>query len=233
MKIKKFLKFLPIIIIFIVMIAVFIFGGFDFLAFDSLKKYHETLKTSLENNTVLFPIIFILIYIVATALSIPGAIFLTILAGFLFGKYLATLYVAIGATIGASILFLAAKTAIGDFFLKKAGTRLKKISEGFNRNAMCYMMFLRLIPLFPFWLVNIVPALFKMKFRTFLWTTFFGIMPGTFIYAQAGVGLKSIIEKEIFDLKSILTFEVLLALSLLAIFALLPIIFKKIKNKIC
>lgn len=230
---KRLLKFLPIIIILVLMIGFFIFGGFDFLSFDNLKKYHETLKVFLENNKVLFPFVFILIYIAATALSIPGAIFLTILSGFLFGRYLATVYVSIGATIGASILFIAAKSVIGDFFLKKAGTKLKKISDGFNRNAMCYMMFLRLIPLFPFWLVNIIPAFFKIRFRTFLWTTFFGIMPGTFVYAQAGVGLKSIIEQKTFNLKSILTFETLLALTLLGIFSLLPIIFKKIKNKIC
>ena len=230
---KKFLKFLPVIIILIAMITVFLFGGFDYLSFDTLRTYHETLKTSLENNKILFPFLFILVYIIATALSIPGGVFLTILAGFLFGKYFATSYVAIGATIGACILFLAAKTAIGDFFLKKAGTRLKKISEGFKKNATCYMLFLRLIPLFPFWLVNIVPAFFKIKFKTFLWTTFFGIMPGSFIFAQAGVGLQSIIEKESFDLKSILSFEVILSLSLLAILMLIPIIFKKIKNKIC
>ncbi len=230
---KKYLRFLPISIILILTIIAISFGGLKIFSFENLKKYHEVLKDLLNDNKILFPISFILIYIVSTALSIPGAIFLTILAGFLFGKYLATIYVAIGATIGASIVFLAASTAIQDFFIKKAGSRFNKISMGFQKNAKCYLLFLRLIPLFPFWLVNVVPALFKIKFSTFLWTTFLGILPGTFIFAQAGASLLFIIEQDKFSLKSIFSFEVILALILLAIFMLLPIIFKKIKNKIC
>ena len=230
---KKYLRFLPVLIIVILMILAISFGGFDFFSFENLKHYRETLLNLLDENKIIFPTLFILIYIVSTALSIPGAVFLTIIAGFLFGKYLATIYVAIGATIGASILFIAATTAIKDFFIKKAGTLLNKISIGFQKNAKCYLLFLRLIPLFPFWLVNIVPALFKIRFSTFLWTTFFGILPGTFVFAQAGTALESIIKQDQFELKSIFTFEVTLALVLLAIFMLLPIIFKKLKNKIC
>ncbi|NGX63506.1 MAG: hypothetical protein KR126chlam6_00918 [Candidatus Anoxychlamydiales bacterium] len=230
---KFFLRLLPIIIIVVLMIVAISIGGIDFFSFDNLKKYNETLINYSDNNKILFPIIFILIYIASTALSIPGAVFLTILAGFLFGKYLATVYVAIGATIGATILFLAAKYAVKDFFLKKAGPLLKKMSQGFQKNARCYMLFLRLIPLFPFWLVNIVPAFFNVRFRTYLWTTFFGIMPGTFVFAQAGVGLKSILQLEEFKISSIFTFQINLTLILLAIFMLLPIIFKKIKDKIC
>lgn len=230
---KKFLRFSPVILIVLLMIMFLIFGGFDLFSFENLKKYYETLKTLLDNNKILFPILFILGYIITTALSIPGAVFLTILAGFLFGKYLATFYVSIGATIGASILFLAAKTAIKDFFIKRAGHLFQNISKDFTKNAHCYMLFLRLLPLFPFWLVNIVPAIFKIRFSTFLWTTFFGIMPGTFVFATAGVGLKSILEQDKLELKSIFTFEVTLTLILLSIFMLLPIIFKKIKKKIC
>lgn len=230
---KVFYRFLPLIIIAILMVITIIFGGFDFFSFENLKKYHENLKLFYENNKVLFPIIFILIYIVSTALSIPGAVFLTIFAGFLFGKYLATIFVAIGATIGASILFIAAKYAIKDFFLKKAGPFLQKIGKGFKKNAKCYMLFLRLIPLFPFWLVNIIPAFFNIKFSTYLWTTFFGIMPGTFVFAQGGRALKSILELEKFTIKSIFSWQVILTLTLLAFFMLLPIIFKKIKDKIC
>ena len=229
---KKYLRFLPVLIIVILMIIVISFGGLDFFSFENIKKNHDTLKNLLAENKILFPLFFILIYIVSTALSIPGAVFLTILAGFLFGKYLATIYVAIGATIGASILFIAAKTAIKDFFIKKAGKLLNKISIGFQKNATCYMLFLRLIPLFPFWLVNIVPALFKIRFSTFLWTTFFGILPGTFVFAQAGTALESIIKQDKFELKSIFTFEVNIDLMLLDIFMLLLLIFEKLKNKI-
>ena len=230
---KNIFRLLPILILFFLMIIAISFGGSDFFSFENLKKYHEILKNLLDNNKILFPILFILTYIISTSLSIPGAVFLTILAGFLFGKYLATIYVTFSATIVASILFLAASTAIKDFFIKKAGKLLNKISIGFQKNAKCYMLFLRLIPLFPFWLVNIVPALFKIRFSTFLWTTFFGILPGTFVFAQAGSALESIIKQDKFKFTSIFTFEVNLAIILLACFMLLPIIFKKIKNKIC
>ena len=230
---KKFLRFSPIILILLFMLLAYFFDLFDFLSFDSLKEYNNSLKSSLQNHPILFPLLYILIYIVATALSIPGALFLTITAGFLFGKYLATVYVVIGATIGASILFIAAKTAIKDFFIKKAGKLMNKISVGFQKNAKCYLLFLRLIPLFPFWLVNIAPALFNIKFRTFLWTTFFGIIPGSFIYAQAGVGLESLLRQEKFSIDTFITFEIKLALILLGLLMLLPIIFKKIKKKIC
>jgi len=230
---KIFFRFLPIIIVIILMIIIISIGGFKFFTFENLKNQHILMQDYLKNHSILFPLIFIAAYIIATALSIPGAVFLTILGGYLFGKYIGTIYVAIGATLGASILFLAAKTAIKDFFIKKAGPLMNKIGIGFKKNAHCYMLFLRFIPLFPFWLVNIVPAIFNIRYTTFLWTTFIGILPGTFVFAQAGVGLKSILEQETFSLKSIFTFEVNLTLILLAIFALIPVVFKKIKNKIC
>ncbi|NGX56505.1 MAG: hypothetical protein K1060chlam5_00748 [Candidatus Anoxychlamydiales bacterium] len=231
---KKFKRFIPIIIILILMIIFFIFIGFDFLSFENLKKYRNFLLSFLDKHNILAPILFILSYIIVTALSIPGAIFLTLLGGFLFKQPFSTLYVLIGASIGAGILFLAAKTAFRDFFQKKAGKLMKKISSEIKNHAMCYLLFLRLVPAFPFWFVNVFPAFFDIRFRTFILTTFFGIMPGTFIFTQAGAGLGSILDSSTeFTLRSIFTFQITLVLIVFAVLSLIPVIFKKIKKKIC
>ncbi len=228
---KKYLKYLPILIILILMIITYIYGGFDFLSFDSLKKYHLILQQYLNNHPVVFPIIFMLVYIIAAALSIPGAVFLTMLSGFLFNQPMATIYVVISATIGACIIFLSAKTALGDILKKKAGKLLRKISAGFSKNAANYMLFLRLVPLFPFWLVNIAPAFFNVGFFTYFWTTLVGIIPGSFVFAQAGTGLSSLLKQEEVTISSFFTIEIKIALIALGIFALIPVIYKKIKEK--
>ena len=171
-------------------------------------------------------------YIIAVAISIPGAVILSLIGGFLFGIILGTLYVIISATIGATIIFLAARSAFHALLLAKATPWLEKMEKGFQKNALQYLLFLRLIPLFPFWLVNIVPALLNVRLRTYIIATFFGIIPGVLVYVSVGNGLDTLFQTgQTPDLGIIFKPAILLPLLGLAILSLIPVIFKKWKGK--
>ena len=224
-------KWIPIIVIVLLMIVAYFLGLPKYLTFESIQKHREIILTHIEAHPILMPLLFILLYIVVVALSLPGGTILTLLGGFFFGLPWAPVYVVIGATIGATLIFLAARTALGDFLKKKAGPFIKKMEGGFQKNAASYLLFLRIIPLFPFWLINIAPAFFNVKTRTYIWTTFVGIIPGSYVYTQAGRGLSAIFEdgKE-FSLESIFNIQMRIALIVLALFSLIPILVKKLRH---
>ena len=160
--------------------------------------------------------------------SVPGTAVLTIAGGLLFGQWFGTLYAIVGATFGAIGLFLIARMALRDIMKNRAGSAMKKMEDGFKENALSYLLVLRLIPLFPFFLVNIVPALLGINLRTYVAGTFFGIIPGSFVYATVGAGLGSVFERnEKFSMQGILTPEIMTALIGLALLALLPVAYKK------
>ena len=164
--------------------------------------------------------------IVAT--SIPSATLLTLTGGFLFGLFFGTLYVVVGATIGAVILFLSVKTAVLDGIKKIPGRFIAQIKKGFLENAWSYLIMLRLIPVFPFWVVNIVSALLDVKLSTFVITTFFGIIPATFVYVWLGTGLGNLFDtNQQPNLSIIFSPNILLPLLALAMLSLMPVIYKK------
>lgn len=207
-------------------------GLYRFLSFDSLKHAHHELQAYVGAHPILTPFLFIAIYIASTALSVPGGVFLSLIGGFLFPQPLSTLYVLIGATIGATLLFLAAKTALGESLYKKAGPLLKKLKTGFHKNVASYLLFLRFVPLFPFWLVNLAPAFFNVRLWTYVWTTFVGILPGAFVFTQAGRGLSAVFEAQgELSLNAIFNTQIKIALLCLAFFALIPVLIKKLKRK--
>lgn len=225
-------RFIPLMIILVLMGVVYATGLHKYFTFTNFQSTHATLKAFVAAHPVITPILYIFIYAVATSLSIPGGAILSLLGGFLFPMPLSTAYVVVGATVGASVIFLAARSAIGDFLAKKAGPFLKKMEKGFQKNAWSYLLFLRFVPLFPFWLVNIAPAVFGISFWTFLWTTFVGIIPGAYVYTQTGRGLGAILETgQEFSIESILNIHLRIALVVLGLFALIPIIIKKLNVK--
>ncbi|PIS00564.1 MAG: hypothetical protein COT84_07115 [Chlamydiae bacterium CG10_big_fil_rev_8_21_14_0_10_35_9] len=225
-------RLLPLAILLILMLTAYFLGVTDYLSFEKLKENRILLKNYVETHFIIASLLFVTGYIGTTALSIPGATIVTILGGFLFGQPLATIYAVVGATIGASLIFLAAKTALGEFFREKTKGYLEKMKEGFQQNAISYLLFLRLVPIFPFWLVNIAPAFFKVSLITFSWTTFVGIIPGTFVYSQAGAGLGAILDEgKEFSINAIFNWPMRIALLALGLFALIPIIVKKIRKK--
>lgn len=214
------------------MIVAYAFDMEEYLTFEELKKHRHTLTNYVKLHPITAPLVFMAIYIVAIALSIPGGTFLSIAGGFLFAQPFSTIYVVVAATIGATCIFLAAKTALGESWKEKAGSALKRMQAGFQENASSYLLFLRLVPLFPFWLVNLAPAFFGVPLITFIWTTFVGIIPGAFVFTQAGVGLGSILDSQgELSIDTIFTTEIKIALIALAVFALLPVVIKKMRGK--
>ncbi|MCP5507030.1 MAG: TVP38/TMEM64 family protein [Chlamydiales bacterium] len=225
-------RMIPLIILLILMAAAHYTGLCGYLSFEQLKMHREDLKRWVAMYPILAPAAYICIYFIATALSVPGGAILSIAGGFLFPQPYSTLFVLVGATTGATTVFLIAKTSVGDLIMQKAGGRLHKMQEGFKDNAASYLLFLRLVPLFPFWLVNIAPAFFGVSLATYVWTTLVGIIPGVFAFTQAGAGLGSILDKgEEFSIDAIFTTEIKIALIALGIFALLPVVLKRLQKK--
>jgi uncharacterized membrane protein YdjX (TVP38/TMEM64 family) len=142
-----------------------------------------------SRHPALAPAAFLAIYALMVALSLPGGAIMTMSGGFLIGLWLGSLLVVIGATAGAIVLFLVARFVVGDLLCTRAGPFFKRIAEGFERNAFSHLLFLRLVPLFPFWAVNIVPALLGIQLRSLTAATLIGIIPGTLAYASIGDSL--------------------------------------------
>lgn len=225
-------RMIPLLILAAGLVAFFLFGLDEYLTFETLRENRAWLLEQVAESALLAAIVYIVLYILVVAFSLPGGAVMTITGGFLFGQWLGTTYVIFAATIGATILFIAAKTALGDVLRAKAGPFLKKMEEGFQENALSYLLVLRLIPLFPFFVVNLVPAFLGVSLRVFVIATFVGIIPGSFVYATVGAGLGSIFDSgEEFSAGSILTTEIVTALVGLAILALLPVAYKKLKAK--
>jgi uncharacterized membrane protein YdjX (TVP38/TMEM64 family) len=210
-------------------VAIGTFFYFDlgrFLSLNSLKEHRDQLLAFTEANYVAAVMLFIVVYIAVTGLSLPGAVILTLAGGFLFGSVVATLFVNIGATTGATLAFLAARYLLRDWVEQKFGNTLGSIQAGFSKNAFNYLMTLRLIPLFPFFLVNMVSGLTRVSLGTYVTATALGIIPGSFVFAYAGRQLGSIN-----SLQEIASPNVLLAFTLLGLLALVPVLYKKFANK--
>ena len=225
-------KWIPLLIIVILMVSSYFLGVTEHLTFDNLKMHREKLLELIHSYPILAPLIFMLLYVVVVALSLPGGALLTLIGGFLFGVPAGTIYVVVGATIGALLIFLAARTAFGDILKKKAGPFLNKMEKGLHKNASSYLLFLRFIPLFPFWLVNLAPAFFHVRVWTYVWTTFIGIIPGSYVFTQAGSGLGTIFDTgQSFSLNSVFNTQIKIALIVLALFVLIPIFVKPLVQK--
>jgi uncharacterized membrane protein YdjX (TVP38/TMEM64 family) len=193
-----------------------------FLSLEALKDNRDQLLAFAEANYGTAVMLFVLMYIVVTGLSLPGAVILTLAGGFLFGSVPATLYVNLGATTGATLAFLAARYVLKDWVEHKFGRWLEPLQQGFANNAFSYLMTLRLIPLFPFFVVNLVSGLTRVSVGTYVGATALGIIPGSFVYAYAGRQLGTIN-----SLKEIVSPPVVGAFFLLGILALAPIIYKR------
>jgi len=229
---KKKAHLLVLVIIAAGFVAFFTLGGADYLSFETLRDNRQAILDWTQGHYVLAILAFIVAYHIAVMFSLPGAVWLTLTGGFLFGTVEATVYVVIGATAGAVGIFLLARYAFYDFFHAKAGKSLQRMEKGFQDDALSYMLVLRLVPLFPFWLVNLVPALLGVKLRTYAIGTFFGIIPGAFVYASVGSGLGAVFDEgKTPDLGIIFSPEILTPIIGLAALALIPVLYKKFKNR--
>ena len=224
-------RYIPIALV-VIGIAVFVAtGAHEYLSFEALSRHRADLLQYAEAHAIASVLLFMLAYVVVVALSLPGGVWLTLAGGFVFGGGAAGLYVVFSATVGATLIFLAARYAFADLFRARAGSALGKMEAGFRQNAFNYLLVLRLVPLFPFWLVNLVPALLDVRLHTYIVATFVGIIPGTFVYAHVGAGLGAVFESGSEpDLGVIFQPVVLLPILGLAALSLVPIAYQKFKG---
>jgi len=199
-------------------------GLADHLSLDTLARHREALDGFVRANLPLAALAFVGLYVAATAFSFPGAVFITLAGGFLFGAVGGTALTVIGATIGATLIFLFAQRIFGADALDRMGPRARALGEGIRRNAASYLLVLRLVPLFPFFLVNLVPAFVGVRLPVYVVTTAVGILPGTFVFSLAGAGLGDVLAMGgSFDVRAVLTPQILGALLGLAALSLAAI----------
>ena len=215
-----------------VFVALKLTGALDHLSFAALARNREWLVTQVEALGPAAPILFVLAYAACTAFSLPTGLLLSTLGGFLFGAGWGGLCNLVGATLGATVVFLAAKTVLGDALRARAGPFLQKLEAGFREDGLSYMLVLRLVPLFPFWLVNLAPAFLGVRLSTFVVGTFVGIIPGAFVFAAVGTGLGAVLESGgTPDGSALLQPRVLIPVAGLAVLALIPVIAKRLRHR--
>ena len=241
-------RLVPLIIVVAASAAVFAMGWQRQLSFESLVRHHEALRAFIAAHEVSALVAYVALYIAAAALSIPVGVFLTMTAGILFGAVLGGAASVVGATIGAICIFLIAKSAVGDYLVRRAGPLAQKLAQGFRADAFSYLLFLRLVPIFPFWIVNLVPALVGVKLATFAAATALGVIPATFVFAFVGQGLDSVIAAQqaayqsclaaarpdcrlAFHINAALTPELLAALAALGVLALVPVLVRRLRAR--
>ena len=225
-------RFAPLVLIVLAFAAFFLLGLDRYLSFDALRENRQWLVDTVAEHHLLSALVFIALYAAAVAVSLPGASLLTLVGGFLFGAIVGTAYVVLAATLGAVGIFLAARTAFSDILRAKAGPWLSKLQAGFHENELSYLLFLRLVPAFPFFIVNIVPAFLGVSLRTYTLATLIGIIPGTAVYAVFGAGLGEILASDAeLSLSGILSPELVIGMVGLAVLALVPVLVRKFSKK--
>ncbi len=243
-----FRRALPLFVIVILAVIAYLTFGKGMISFESLVRHRAAIDQFVTDQRVLAILAYVALYTAIVALSLPGAAFLTVSGGFLFGLPLGASAAVVGATLGATIIFLVARTALGEPLLRRAGPRATQLAEGFREDAFSYLLFLRLVPIFPFFLVNLVPAFAGVRLGPFVAATVLGIIPGAVAYAFAGIGLDSVIAAQkdnydacmaagradchlTFDAKDILTPELIGALVGLGVLALVPVVVKRLRRR--
>ena len=203
-----------------------------FVSLQMLREHREALDALVAEHAVASALGFLVAYAVMVAISLPGGVLLTVGGGFLFGIVLGSVLVVAGATLGAVAIFLAARSAFGEALRRRAGGWVRRLEGGFRENAASYLLTLRLIPVVPFWLLNIVPAFLGVPLATFALTTLVGIIPGTVVYTAVGNGLGATLDMgEDPDFGVIFEPAILLPLIGLAALSLMPVLYKQIRAR--
>jgi uncharacterized membrane protein YdjX (TVP38/TMEM64 family) len=234
----------PLIAIGCLSIVVIAMGWEREISFETLARHHDALRNFIAAHEASALLGYIALYIAVVGLSLPVGAYLTVIGGILFGAVLGAMAAIVGASIGAVLIFSIAKSALGEQLVRRAGPAAEKIAQGFREDAFSYLLFLRLVPVFPFWLVNLVPALCGVRLAPFAAATVLGIMPATFAFAFVGSGLESVIVAQksaygsclaaggtdcrlMFRATDALTPELIAALVALGVLALVPVVVKR------
>ena len=208
--------------------AIGLFFFFDlqrFFTLPALKANRQAILAYYAEHRMNTVLVFMLIYIVQTILSLPGAAIMSLAAGAIFGSLLGTIYASIAATIGATLACLVYRYLLRDFVLSKFGSRLEGMNRELESRGLNYLLFLRLVPIFPFFLINMAASLTRLPLRTFILGTMIGIVPAGFIFVNAGASLATID-----SLADIASPRVLGSLALLGLLALLPALYNHFRR---
>lgn len=241
-------KLLPLAVFGLVAAGVYAAGLHHELSLEALVRRRSQIEAFVQAHFATALAGYIGIYIVSTALSVPGAVFLTLAGALLFGWLIGGIATLIGATAGATLLFLMTRYAFADVVRRRLGSRVTQIADGFRADAFSYLLFLRLIPAFPFFLVNLAPALAGVGLATFVAATAIGIIPGTFAYAMFGAGLDSVLAAQEaayrsclaagradcrldFDIRAAITPQLFAALCALGLVALIPVLVRRWRTR--
>jgi uncharacterized membrane protein YdjX (TVP38/TMEM64 family) len=241
-------RVVPLAVVVAISVVVIGMGWHRQLSFETLVRHYATLEDFIARHEASAVAAYVALYIVVVAFSVPVGFYLTVIGGILFGALLGGVAALVGATVGAILIFLIAKSAIGEQLSRRAGPLAEKLAQGFRADAFNYLMFLRLVPIFPFWLVNLVPALCGVRLSTFIGATVLGIIPATFAFAFVGAGLDSVIAAQqtayrsclaagrsdcrlVFHMKAAITPELLAALAALGVLALIPVVVKRLRAR--
>jgi uncharacterized membrane protein YdjX (TVP38/TMEM64 family) len=235
-------RILPLVAIVVLAGAAYIVSGGG-VSLESLVRHRAAIDDFVASHRMLAIFVYVGIYITVVAVSLPGAALLTLTGGFLFGIAVGASAAVISATVGATLIFLVARTALGEPLLRRAGPRATQLARGFREDAFSYLLFLRLVPAFPFFLVNLVPAFAGVRLGLFVVATAIGIIPGAIVFALAGAGLDSMIAAQknsydqciaatgadcrlVFEPADVLTPQLIAALVALGLLALMPVAVK-------
>jgi uncharacterized membrane protein YdjX (TVP38/TMEM64 family) len=244
----KLKRFAPVAVVVLAMVAVFATGAHRHVSLETLVRHRMAIEAFIDAHSIAAVAAFMAVYITMVALSIPGGLCLTITGGILFGTIVGGLATVVSATVGATIIFLVARSACGESLVRRAGPLACKLADGFRADAFSYLLFLRLVPAFPFFLVNLAPALVGVKLSTFVTATLIGVIPATFAFSFLGSGLDSVIAAQErvfraclasgrtdcelhFDLGMIATPRLLAALATLGVIALIPVVLKRLRAR--
>jgi uncharacterized membrane protein YdjX (TVP38/TMEM64 family) len=226
-------------------VLVFATGAHRWLSLETIAMHKGRLETFVDSHMLLALPIFMAVYMAVVALSIPGALLMTIIGGLFFPFWTAVLAVVTAATLGATVLFVIARSSLGEALRAKGGATIARMTDGLKADAASYMLFLRLVPVFPFALVNLAPAIVGVPLRTFVWTTFLGILPGTMAFILAAASLDDLLDerKAVFDacqaaaqpdcrinidISALVSPKLLLAFAALGVIALIPVVAKRV-----
>lgn len=215
----------------IALFAAWRFGVFDYLNFEALRAQREDLSAFVAAHQILAFAGFIAVYIVVTTLAFPGAFWVTILGGYLFGLVGGAVATTIGATLGATALFVIARYLLADTLRARAGPFLKRLEAGFKDNAISYLLTLRLVPVVPFFIANVAPAFLGARLTTFIWTTAIGIIPGVIAYTWIGAGLGAAFDAGEAPDVAAFARELAPAFIALALLAIAPAIYRQFKRR--
>jgi uncharacterized membrane protein YdjX (TVP38/TMEM64 family) len=221
----RYKKILLLAILAAVFATSYFAGLWDYLTFEYYKANRDAFVTAVKENYILSSIIFISVYIGVTALSIPGATIMTLTGGYIFG-YIGVIHVNIGATAGATAAFAAARYIAGESLQRKYADKLERLNRELEVNGRNYLLMLRFIFVFPFFLLNLLAGLTKIPLTTFVWTTSLGILPGSMAYIYAGKQIQNIDSPS-----DIFTLNMMLAFIFLGVVALLPVLIQKFYRK--